>query len=331
MRWAVVLYLALPLAACRQTVVFVQTGIDGGPGGSAGSDGGPPTCTGVPTPFDLESPEIIVALDRSTGMSAARLGGTSVLAAVRQGLTESATRYQKVVRFGYVDFPGTSQVCTQCGSCAGTLSPPMANLEGFTFALQACEKFACPESEWRPTVAALARCADTFGRPEPINRFVLLITNGQPDCALGQSSACDVVQELTRDLYNQQEVATIVLAPGQLDQYAIACLQDVALSGGARSNFRPAATVTELSNEIEGITRQIATSACHLELMAPIQNESRAEVFWRNMPVPHSQDNGWDIVSNNGFEIELHGTWCDRLLDDGPAEFDVFTNCNARP
>ena len=42
---------------------------------------------------------------------------------------------------------------------------------------------------------------------------------------------------LARDLYNQQQVATIVLAPGQVDQYTVSCLEDLAMSGGARSNY----------------------------------------------------------------------------------------------
>jgi len=203
MRWGVVLVLALPLAACRETVVFVQTPMDGGPGGATGFDGGPALCTGQPTGFELEWPEIMVALDRSTGMSTARVGNVSVLEAVRQALDETSMRFQKVVRFGYVEFPGGSQVCTACGACAGNLSPPMANLERFTAFLHACEQSnpSCPESDWRPTTAALARCADAFARFEPISRYVLLITNGQPDCAMGQSSACSSVLDTTRGAF----------------------------------------------------------------------------------------------------------------------------------
>jgi hypothetical protein len=335
MRWVVLLVLALPLAACRETVVFVQTPNDGGPGagGAAGFDGGPALCTGFPTGFELESPEVIVALDRSTGMTTERLGNTSALAVVRQALDETSMRFQKVVRFGYVEFPGVSQVCTACGSCAGSLSAPMANLEGFTLFLHACEQPnpSCPESEWRPTAAALARAADAFVRFEPISRYVLLITNGQPDCSMGQSSGCNGAQMLARDLYNQQQVATIVLAPGQVDQYTVSCLEDLAMSGGARSNYHPAPMAADISRELDNITREIAMNACHLDLFSRVENENRAEVFWGNIRVPHSQEEGWDLEYNNSFEIVLHGTWCDKLLADGPAGFQVFANCNPRP
>ena len=335
MRWIVLFGLALPLAACRQTVVFDQTGGDGG----VGIDSGPTFCTGLPTAFDIASPEVMVALDRSSGMSYARLGNSTVLAAARAGLDEFAARYQKVVRFGYVEFPGSSQVCTSCGSsqgctscgaCAGTLSAPSANLEGFSFFLHACEQMSgvCPDISQRPTAAALTRCADVFGPADPIRRYVLLVTNGEPDCGTSQSSGCDVAQGLARDLYNRQQVVTVVLAPGQLDPNTSTCLQDVATAGGASSNFRPASTQTDLTNELGNITRTIAMSACHLQLLqSPISNESKAAVFWKNTQIPNNHNEGWDL-DHNGFEVVLHGDWCEKLIEDGAADFAVFSTCN---
>ena len=103
MRWIVLFGLALPFGACRQTVVFDQTGSDGG-----GSGDGGPICLGeTPMGFDLAIPEVIVALDRSAGMNT-RFGDTSTpLAASRAALDQFATQYQKVVTFGLVEFPGT--------------------------------------------------------------------------------------------------------------------------------------------------------------------------------------------------------------------------------
>ena len=333
MRWGVVLVLALPLAACRETVVFVQTPMDGGPGGATGFDGGPALCTGQPTGIEPEWPEIKMALDRSTGMSTARVGNVSVLEAVRQALDETSMRYQKVVRFGYIEFPGASQpqVCNSCGDCVGNLIAPTSNLEAFSFSLNYCQTGVgqtCPESESRPTASALARCSDTFWRPEQTRRYVLLVTNGQPDCGMGQISGCEVAKMLTRDLYNQLGVQTVVLAPGQPDQYTMACLDDLAVFGGTR--LRTAPMVNDLNNELEDVLRPIAMNACRLDLFSQIQNDSRAAVFWKGAQVPHNQDSGWDS-DHNGSEIVLHGTWCTNLIAEGPAALEVIPDCNPRP
>ena len=60
-----------------------------------------------------------------------------------------------------------------------------------------------------------------------------------------EQSGCSGAPTLARDLYNQQQVATVVLAPGPVDQYTAACLEDVAMSGGARSNYHPAREAVE--------------------------------------------------------------------------------------
>jgi len=123
---------ALALTACSQTVVFDQTSLDGG--GQAGDGGGLSTCSGPPTEFFPEFPEVIIALDRSSGMNT-RLGDTTALFAARDALVRETARYQKSIWFGYVDFPGA----TTCGSgcCTGILRAPNPDFQRFESALRA--------------------------------------------------------------------------------------------------------------------------------------------------------------------------------------------------
>ena len=119
MRWSISLALALSVAACRQTIVLDQH-VDGGGGGA---DSGPGLCTGMPLDFTPESPEVIVALDRSLGMGT-RFGDSTVLAAARDAIDEHAMRYQNVIRFGYVEFPGAGNSCSpQTGMLRGRGQP----------------------------------------------------------------------------------------------------------------------------------------------------------------------------------------------------------------
>jgi hypothetical protein len=327
----------LSLTACRQTVFFLEG--DGG-----GGDGGP-LCSGQPTDFAAEYPEVIVALDRSTGMSVRFVDSTPLVAA-RDALDLYAALYQKIVRFGYIDFPepptspnqfcsGSQQVC-----CAGLLTPPNSNIAAFENALHLCDQPTPPSScstasAQRPTVPALATASITFmSRPGRNRHYILLITNGEPDCSGTSNTGCMDAQNLAGQLFTNEGVRTIVVAPVP-ETSSIDCLKGLAVQGGADTApyYHPASTTTDLSDDLAGVTRGIARDACHLDLdltstSTRIQDASRAALYWKDMPVPFDHSNGWDL-SRNGFTVDLNGPWCDRLIDGDPkADFTLFTDCN---
>ncbi|HEY5448076.1 MAG TPA: hypothetical protein VIQ54_04965 [Polyangia bacterium] len=321
---------ALSVLACRQTVLIDQSGVDGGGFG----DGGPQFCTGAPTELLIQFPEVIVALDRSATMNS-RFGDSTPLATARAALDTYAARYQKVVEFGYVEFP-SSYLCND-GCCASMPSSPNPNYTKFEMALHLCDQNsspACaPSSYQRPTTRAITSCGVVFAsRPDANSRYVLLITNGMPDCGGGGQSSCFDAQMAVNDLAARSFVKTAVVAPGQLDQATSDCLQGMAINGGADypPYFHPASNQSELTNEIGDIIRDIARDACHVDLgPTRIPDPDGAALYWNNMVVPHDRNNGWD-VSGNGFTVNLHGQWCDHLIEDGPADFALFPDCAPR-
>ena len=332
MRWTIRLALALSVAACRQTIVLDQH-VDGG-GGRA--DSGPGLCSGPPLDFTPESPEVIVALDRSLGMGT-RFGDSTVLAVSRDAIAQHATHYQKVIRFGYVGFPGAGNVCSQqAGCCASMVSLPNGNFAAFDIALHACDQNSSPGCSiagyQRPTTSALTSCDLVFSSPPPdgIKRYVLLVSNGRPDCGVNQNSGCVDAQNAANELA-RNNVRTIVVAPGQLEQDTVDCLRQIALYGGADDPpyLHPASNPAELTDEIRDITRAIAMDACQLDLptTTPIEDPDRAAIFWKDMRIPRHRTEGWELTVN-GYEVVLHGEWCDRLIDEGPANFALFADCN---
>lgn len=331
MRWVVVIALALPFAACRQTVVFVQTEIDGGGAG----DSGTPNCTGASVEVTPESPALVVALDRSAGMTG-RFGETTQLAAARTVLEEHARRYQNAVRFGYIDFPGSVN-CTMQGGycCAGNLTPPGPNIQSFLVALNACnQNQACSfAGNLRPTPSAIRSSVPVFNSSDGINGYMLLITNGRPDCESGPNPACTEAQTLLSQLAGPPlNVRTYVVAPGPLYPDDADCLTGMALAGGAEATRDPyyyyASSPGELSDRIDDIMHRIAEDACYLDVLSgPIQNADKAAVYWKNTEIPRDH---WDLTQQ-GREIVLQGEWCERLIAEGEADFAVFPNCNPRP
>ena len=242
---------ALALAACRQTVVFDQTGFDGGGGiggvggrgggiggvggvgisGVGGGIGGSRSCTGQPVKVSPESRALIVALDRSSGMSS-KFGETTQVAATRAALEERALRYQKAVRFGYIDFPGSSCSGQDGYCCAGQLIPPAPNVQSFRNALHACDQN--PSCSFlgssRPTPIAIRSITAAFNTG--INGYMLLITNGRPDCASGTNPACTEAQTLIGALASPPlYVPTFVVAPGPVASADADCFDRHGLRG----------------------------------------------------------------------------------------------------
>jgi hypothetical protein len=295
-----------------------------------------PFCSGPPVDFVIESPQVIVALDRSAGMSN-RFGDGTVLTAAREALGLHAARYQKVVRFGYVEFPGSgpSSVCSpQAGCCASAVSLPSFHFASFELALNACERNPanCSAAGYqRPTTPALTSCALVLSqRLDTFRRYVLLISNGRPDCGTNQNSGCMDAENVVNQLASNG-IDTIVVAPGSLEQDAANCLQNIAIYGGANDPpyYVPASNPAVLAAELGDITRAIATDACELELPSRITDPDRVAFFWKGTQIPRNRNDGWELTMN-GAEIVLRSAWCDRLIEDGPEDFTLFSDCDPR-
>lgn len=317
--------LASSLAACRQTVVIDQSGVDAG----GGFDSGQLFCSGAPTEFTIHPPQVMVALDRSSTMNT-RFGDSTVLGTARDALDVYASRYQKVASFGYVEFPGGSSVCTgQAGCCASTPKAPNPNYVLFNMGLHNCDQNSQPScataSYQRPTVPALTGCELVYSSPpDRSSRYVLLITNGMPDCGTGPNSGCGDAQMTVSEML-RNFVTTVVVAPGQLDQMTTDCMRGIAINGGALDPpyYYPASNASDLANTIGEVIREFAMDACHLTVTTRIDPD-RAAVSWKDSQISRT---AWDL-SDNGFTINLHGSSCDHLIDDGPAAFAVFPDCN---
>src|SRR6185369_1802020 len=126
-RALVALLLLLVAPACLQTVVLERPPSDGGLPGSGGGaaggagTGGSPGAGGGPwnpgfcangafaslSPMP-RSPDLVIALDRSSSMSTSRFGATTRLEATQQALRQMVSTYQKTIRFGYEEFPVSS-------------------------------------------------------------------------------------------------------------------------------------------------------------------------------------------------------------------------------
>src|SRR6185503_9503962 len=182
----------------------------------------------------------------------------------------------------------------------------------------------------RPTPSAIRTSMQALNTSNGINAYMLLITNGRPDCESGQNPACTEAQTLIGQLASPpQSVRTYVVAPGPVYPEDADCLTGMALAGDAYASREPyyyyASSPSELADRIDYVMQQIAEDACHLDLLSgTIQNADKAAVYWKDTEI--RRYDGWG-VAQEGREIVLHGMWCDRLIAEGHADFAVFPNC----
>ena len=284
--------MALSLAACRQTIVL-RSALDGGR--RVGQTAGRRLSRGrrwISRPNHPRSSSR--SIDR-LGMGSAS-GDSTVLAAARDAIAPARERYQKLVRFGYVEFPGAGNVCSrQAGCCARPVSLPSGNLAAFDVALHACDQIRSPGCSiagyQRPTTSALASCAaGLFLHRAPTASGATSCWSATAGRTAARTRIPDAsMRRMPSTSSPTNNVSTIVVAPGQLDPDTVDCLEQIALYGGADDPpyLHPAST-PRADDEIGDITRAMA----HGRLPAGVDDADRGPgscgVFWKDDADPAS-------------------------------------------
>jgi hypothetical protein len=221
--------------------------------------------------------------------------------------------------------------------CIGAFSAPTGDIKTFSDALHTCDRSAnqpcgSPTGYQRPMYAALSSCAFIFNQSDMVQRYILLITNGRPDCGSGPGpGSCgdggETQNAIGQLAGNPKYVRTYVIAPGQTSSDQ--CLQDLAAAGGTQ-NSRSPTNPDDLTGAIGEILHTIATDACEIDLQDQIRDSGRVQLYWNGTQIPHDRNVGWE-VSGSGYSIFLHDKWCERLIDDGKGAFALYTSCPEPP
>ena len=170
-------------------------------------------------------------------------------------------------------------------------------------ALHACDQNALPScatgSYQRPTAPALTGCELVFSsRQDQANRYVLLITNGAPDCGAGQNSGCADAQTIVTDMARNYSSAPSWWRRASWTRWPKTASKGWR-SAAARRNapyFLPASNQTELATTIGDIMRAIAMDACKLDLDGAHPGPDRVGVTWKDAQIPHDRNSGWDLT-----------------------------------
>lgn len=320
------------LLGCTQLVVYDKypagaagaSGNDGGGGGFGGSGtGGAFACDGTlrTLNFMVSQVDVIVALDRSTGMARTFDDGVTLADGTADALNTLVGQYQKSVRFGLAMFPTPAP--SGCGSdpscCVGPAGfPTSQGLAAFEATLTYCNMpGACPVTSQRPIGAALDSCFRTYiSQFDQANaRYVALITSGDPGCS---SDACNEAQGKASGLTGIS-VSTEVFVVGATD--ISPCLSGLAVTGSSNPPHR-AASRSDLADALDEFTKRVGRDACRIDLGRPISNSDQLVVIQNQTPLSSGPNGSWDLDPDRA-TIRLKGGACDHFLTAGATDLSI--------
>jgi hypothetical protein len=276
--------------------------------------------------------DLLLLLDRSGSMDTAFGAGTRYQA-VAALLSEVAASYAGRVRFGYEEMPGR-QGCggvALAGCCA---SPPTVGVAlDNTAAVVAAIAGASPLDGNTPTAAALRAAHayyDALGDGIE-NRYVLLATDGAPNCTLAgalsgggadDSGACaDALAEVAALVAASVRVIVLGVGPDLADDTTggAACLDAMAHAGGAAVSpgspgYYAASDAERLELAVEQIFGGVARPSCVLRFPARVADTSTIAVFLDGQRIPRATGNGWSLdTSQDPPAVRITGEYCDEI------------------
>ncbi|MCG8423642.1 MAG: VWA domain-containing protein [Proteobacteria bacterium] len=233
---------------------------------------------------------------------------------------------QDGINFGMMLFPGNRS----CG--VGRVESGIApnNKEAISTALDN----ANPDG-YTPTHTTLAD-ALAYYNSIPVNpngRYVLLATDGQPNCVnpddleeVRTQESIDAIAAL-----KQAEINTYVLGFGSDVNNDPTTLQQMAVAGGT-GTYYAANSSTDLEAALAVIASSVSLPPCTLELVDTPEDDSRLEVYFDDDAVERDPDkqNGWEYDQNDN-AITIYGASCDELRSGSVSEIAVDYGCGGEP
>ena len=155
-------------------------------------------------------------------------------------------------------------------------------------------------------------------------KYILLATDGEPNCAPGSTSAgnSDLVGTIAAGKSAAAagyKVFVIGVGPeaGNLTELAQA---------GGTDHFYSASTPAELSSALTTIVGTVAAGCSYQIGAAPPANPNALGVYLDKSLVPQSSTEGWSYDSSNT-SIKLNGTYCSDLTSGKKTLVEIYLPC----
>ena len=314
----------------------------GGAGSSATGTGGSMSCGQTNVSIATLPPDILIVQDKSGSMADDPSGnkcsttGCSKWSQVTTAMENVVMATQANVNWGLKFFANNSS----CGINAGAAVPIAAN--NYSAIQMSFSKTSTGGST--PTETALDSATaymQTLTDSNP--KFLLLATDGLPNCQPGNSSTSaddspGAEAAVTRAA--QAGFPTFVVgiatdkgsANSELELMAQAGGEGIANSNPLAHHYYVADDSATLVTALQAITGQISTCLFPLASPPPVRNDgTKVGVYlganMTRIPYDASGTDGWDYTDVNDTAILVHGSWCDKIQAAGAGAVQIIFGC----
>lgn len=182
-------------------------------------------------------------------------------------------------------------------------------------------------SSYTPTRVAIETAVtylDTVTDSNP--KYILLATDGEPNCAPGVSDTRAADLEATIEAAQAAADAgykVFVIGVGP----EVGNLTAMAVAGGT-TDFYPATTPEQLSEALESIVGTVAAGCTYPVGATEVVNPNAIGVYLDKALVPQSATDGWSIDATNT-TITLNGSYCASVTSGEKSVVQIFLPCKA--
>src|SRR5262245_14302102 len=315
-------------------------------GGCLTGVGGGMQCGAVPYPPQPIPPDILILLDASGSMNndtadnacANGCGATSKWAQATPAIAAVVAETQDSIRWGLKFFADTDATC---GVGNGVAVPvAIGNAGAIQNALlgRTSANGGVTNGGRTPTrLAENAGAAYLSGLTDPSPKFLLLVTDGLPNCMPGNAdSAADdspgTVAAVTAAA--TAGIPTMVIGVSTSGTPTDATLTDVAIAGGyprvGSPSYYPASSAAELTAALRALIDM--TPACVFALPPPPNGNlsyGGIGVVVGGAEIPHDTSHayGWDYTSTGQTAIEIYGQICDDIKSGAVTSVQIVFRC----
>jgi len=300
-----VLSIAMSAVACGPTASGTGDGDDGGSSQRADAA----SCQQV-EPIDFVQPpppSLMLMVDRSGSMGQPLDGGDDKWSIMQAALARITADYDSAIDFGLTLFP-TGAACN-----GGAVYVDIAPLSGGRVRSELA-RFS--PAGGTPTHTTLEDARSYFAAlpPSDAGRFILLATDGLPNCGDGTTRNATVDETLAalRSLATHG-VNSYVLGFGGEANNAPDTLNAMAEAGGTASYF-PVSSPAELDRALDDIASQVSADVCTVALQSVPDDPAKLGIFLDDEQLPrspsHSQGWDYDAATNT---VTIYGDACTNL------------------
>jgi hypothetical protein len=273
--------------------------------------------------FDLDKApgELLLVLDKSSSMSG-RLPNSQIqkFTDVTMALDQIVARTQGSVLWGLKLFPSEGS----CGVADGANVPPaMNNHKAIVELMQRIQ----PNGRTPVQLAMQKATAYLKTRTSANPRYVLLATDGMPNCDGGANGAIAAVEAAAKAGY-----PTFVVGIATAGTTAHATLNQMAMRGerprmDPMTQYFPVESREEMVAALANIAGQVTSCTFRMGEAPPSPNDVAVNVDGMRVPRDMTRMEGWEYAGPGMRNIILYGSWCEKVKSEMVKNVQIIFGC----